>query len=95
MYSCPVFTNVTLCILSVEMSTDFLFYQVDADQATVGSEGEVDFKQDAKFASHLKEKGEAVSEFAKSKTLSEQRHYLPIFSVRDDVLQACQLLFIF
>ncbi|GLJ24442.1 hypothetical protein SUGI_0466750 [Cryptomeria japonica] len=70
-------------ILGVEKTAE----QVDADQATVGSEGEVDFKQDAKFASHLKEKGEAVSEFAKSKTLSEQRHYLPIFSVRDDVLQ--------
>ncbi|KAH9307824.1 hypothetical protein KI387_035735, partial [Taxus chinensis] len=70
-------------ILGVEKTAE----QVDADQAIVGSEGEVDFKQDAKFASHLKEKGEAVSDFAKSKTLSEQRQYLPIFSIRDDLLQ--------
>lgn len=34
-------------------------------------------------------KGEAVSDFAKSKTLAEQRQYLPIFSVRDELLQVC------
>uniref|UniRef100_A0A0C9RLQ8 RNA helicase n=1 Tax=Wollemia nobilis TaxID=56998 RepID=A0A0C9RLQ8_9CONI len=70
-------------ILGVEKTAE----QVDADQAVVGEEGEVDFKQEARFSSHMKEKGEAVSEFAKSKTLSEQRQYLPIFSVRDDLLQ--------
>ena len=52
----------------------------------MGDEGEVDFKEDAKFAQHLK-KDEAVSEFAKSKTLAEQRQYLPIYSVRDELLQ--------
>lgn len=62
-------------------------YQIDADTAVVGEEGEVDFKEDAKFARHMKEKGEAVSEFAKSKSLSQQRQYLPIYSVRDELLQ--------
>ena len=60
--------------------------QIDADTAAVGEEGEIDFKEDAKFAQHMK-KGEAVSDFAKSKTLSEQRQYLPIYSVRDELLQ--------
>jgi pre-mRNA-splicing factor ATP-dependent RNA helicase DHX38/PRP16 len=55
----------------------------------VGEEGEVDFKEDAKFGQHMKEKSEAVSEFAKSKSLAQQRQYLPIFSVRDDLLQVC------
>ncbi|GLU06194.1 hypothetical protein SLE2022_232450 [Rubroshorea leprosula] len=32
-------------------------------------------------------KGEAVSEFATSKTMAEQRQYLPIYSVRDELLQ--------
>lgn len=37
-------------------------------------------------------KGEAVSDFAKSKTLAEQRQYLPIYSVRDELLQVWQFL---
>ncbi|KAM3205935.1 pre-mRNA-splicing factor ATP-dependent RNA helicase DEAH7 [Capsicum annuum] len=69
-------------ILGVEKSAE----QVDADTATVGEDGEVDFKGEARFSQHLK-KGEAVSDFALSKTLSQQRQYLPIFSVRDDLLQ--------
>ncbi|CAI9106588.1 OLC1v1005778C1 [Oldenlandia corymbosa var. corymbosa] len=69
-------------ILGVEKTAE----QIDADTAVVGEEGEVDFKEDARFAQHMK-KGEAVSEFAKSKTLTEQRQYLPIFSIRDELLQ--------
>ncbi|KAH7854444.1 hypothetical protein Vadar_013882 [Vaccinium darrowii] len=69
-------------ILGVEKTAE----QIDADTAVVGDKGEVDFKEDAKFATHLK-KGEAVSEFAMSKTLAQQRQYLPTFSVRDELLQ--------
>lgn len=70
-------------ILGVEKTEE----QVDPDKDNVGGEGEVDFKENAKFGSHMKEKGEAASEFSKSKTLGEQRQYLPIFSVRDELLQ--------
>ncbi|XP_059657311.1 pre-mRNA-splicing factor ATP-dependent RNA helicase DEAH7-like [Cornus florida] len=69
-------------ILGVEKTAE----QIDADTAVVGEDGEVDFKEDAKFAQHVK-KGEAVSDFAKSKTLAQQRQYLPIYSVRDELLQ--------
>ncbi|CAK7326056.1 unnamed protein product [Dovyalis caffra] len=69
-------------ILGVEKTAE----QIDADTAAVGEEGEIDFKEDAKFAQHMK-KGEAVSDFAMSKTLAEQRQYLPIYSVRDELLQ--------
>ncbi|XP_057452509.1 pre-mRNA-splicing factor ATP-dependent RNA helicase DEAH7 [Lotus japonicus] len=69
-------------ILGVEKTAE----QIDADTATVGEDGEIDFKEEAKFSQHLK-KGEAVSEFAKSKTMAEQRQYLPIFSVREELLQ--------
>ncbi|KAK4486075.1 hypothetical protein RD792_008741 [Penstemon davidsonii] len=69
-------------ILGVEKTAE----QIDADTAVVGEEGEIDFKEDAKFAQHLK-KDEAVSDFAKSKTLAQQRQYLPIFSVREELLQ--------
>ncbi|XP_019200353.1 PREDICTED: pre-mRNA-splicing factor ATP-dependent RNA helicase DEAH7 isoform X1 [Ipomoea nil] len=69
-------------ILGVEKTAE----QVDADTAAVGEQGEVDFKEEARFSQHLK-KGEAVSDFAKSNTISQQRQYLPIFSVRDELLQ--------
>ncbi|KAI3961792.1 hypothetical protein MKW92_052406 [Papaver armeniacum] len=69
-------------ILGVEKTAE----QIDADTAVVGIEGEIDFKEDAKFAQHM-QKGEAVSEFAKSKTLSQQRQYLPIYSQRDELMQ--------
>uniref|UniRef100_A0A671XT97 RNA helicase n=1 Tax=Sparus aurata TaxID=8175 RepID=A0A671XT97_SPAAU len=39
-----------------------------------------------KFADHMKEKSEASSDFAKKKTLLEQRQYLPIFAVRQQLL---------
>ena len=52
----------------------------------MGEDGEIDFKEEAKFSQHMK-KGEAVSDFAKSKTIAEQRQYLPIFSVREELLQ--------
>ncbi|KAG1326825.1 pre-mRNA-splicing factor ATP-dependent RNA helicase DEAH7 [Cocos nucifera] len=70
-------------ILGVQKTAE----QIDADTAVVGDEGEVDFKEDAKFAQHMKSKGEAVSDFARSKSISQQRQYLPIYSVREELLQ--------
>ncbi|KAL6511543.1 hypothetical protein OROGR_021140 [Orobanche gracilis] len=69
-------------ILGVEKSAE----QIDADTAVVGEDGEVDFKNDAKYSQQQKRE-EAVSDFAKSKTLAQQRQYLPIFSVREELLQ--------
>ncbi|KAI4967743.1 hypothetical protein ZWY2020_016898, partial [Hordeum vulgare] len=53
---------------------------IDADTAVVGDQGDVDFKHKLKFSQHWKEKAEAVSDFAKSKSLSQQRQYLPIYT---------------
>uniref|UniRef100_A0A8C8HRR1 Pre-mRNA-splicing factor ATP-dependent RNA helicase PRP16 n=1 Tax=Oncorhynchus tshawytscha TaxID=74940 RepID=A0A8C8HRR1_ONCTS len=52
----------------------------------VGEDGRVDYRTDQKFADHMKDKSEASSEFAKKKTLLEQRQYLPIFAVRQQLL---------
>ncbi|KAI9321550.1 P-loop containing nucleoside triphosphate hydrolase protein [Dichotomocladium elegans] len=41
---------------------------------------------DSKFVSHLKA-SEAVSEFARTRTMREQREYLPVFAVREQLLQ--------
>uniref|UniRef100_A0A8C4HPA9 RNA helicase n=1 Tax=Dicentrarchus labrax TaxID=13489 RepID=A0A8C4HPA9_DICLA len=52
----------------------------------VGEDGKVDYRAEQKFADHMKEKSEASSDFAKKKTLLEQRQYLPIFAVRQQLL---------
>ena len=50
------------------------------------SNGEIDYKATSSFASHLS-KSEAVSDFAKSKSLLQQRQYLPIYACREELLQ--------
>jgi pre-mRNA-splicing factor ATP-dependent RNA helicase DHX38/PRP16 len=35
----------------------------------------------------MKDKSSAQSQFAKSKTLKEQREFLPVFSVRDELIR--------
>ena len=57
------------------------------------ADGEVDYKKSSGYASHLKKKADgadgkdgAVSEFAKKKTIRQQREFLPVFSVREELL---------
>lgn len=45
-----------------------------------------DYKTDQKFAEHMKSTSEASSDFARKKTILEQRRYLPAFAVRQEVL---------
>jgi hypothetical protein len=40
----------------------------------------------AQFKSHLK-KSEAASDFSRNKTISQQRRSLPVFTVREELLQ--------
>lgn len=47
--------------------------------------GEEDYKDNQKFAEHMKDKSEASSEFAAKKSLREQKQYLPIFAIREEV----------
>ncbi|KAJ3102519.1 DEAH-box RNA helicase prp16, partial [Phlyctochytrium planicorne] len=60
---------------------------VSQPKSDVKLEAEEDYKGEAKFSSHLKEKSDAVSAFARSKTLAEQRNYLPVFAVREELMQ--------
>lgn len=46
----------------------------------------MNYKADSQYASSLNKKQEAVSEFARSKSIKEQREFLPVFSVRDELL---------
>jgi pre-mRNA-splicing factor ATP-dependent RNA helicase DHX38/PRP16 len=56
--------------------------------AGAGAEGagDGDYKASSRFAEHMQKKSEAVSAFAKSKSLAEQREFLPIFTCRDQLL---------
>ncbi|OQV23522.1 Pre-mRNA-splicing factor ATP-dependent RNA helicase PRP16 [Hypsibius exemplaris] len=54
--------------------------------AEAKDEEEKDYRTEHKFAEHMQEKNEAVSEFAKKKTFSQQRQFLPIFAAREELL---------
>ena len=60
----------------------------DHDERHDGEEGDDhDWKTKAQFKSHLKKKTDAASEFSKTKTIAEQRRFLPVFSVREELMQ--------
>lgn len=56
------------------------------DNAKKNEEENYDYKSESQYGKSLFKKSEAVSDFAKSKTMKEQREYLPIYSVRADLL---------
>lgn len=59
----------------------------DEDDVKYNKENDsTDYKTDHKFAEHMKGNSEASSEFAKRKSISEQRRYLPVFAVRQELL---------
>ena len=52
---------------------------------------EIDYKKNAGFAQHMKtdnkvDGSNAVSDFALKKSIKEQRRYLPVYGVRDELL---------
>ena len=51
----------------------------------MNEDGEVDYKDGAKFSSLLGGKNVAATDFSRNKTLKEQREMLPIFEVRDEL----------
>ncbi|XP_065347896.1 pre-mRNA-splicing factor ATP-dependent RNA helicase PRP16 [Cloeon dipterum] len=58
----------------------------DADEK-LNDNDETDYRTDQKFAQHMKDdKGNASSDFAKRKTFTQQRRYLPAFAVRQELL---------
>ncbi|KAK9816661.1 hypothetical protein WJX72_003431 [[Myrmecia] bisecta] len=51
-----------------------------------GTEDDLDYKAAGQFRTHLK-KQEAVSEFARTNTMAQQRRFLPVYDVREELLQ--------
>uniref|UniRef100_A0A8C4Q2V9 Pre-mRNA-splicing factor ATP-dependent RNA helicase PRP16 n=1 Tax=Eptatretus burgeri TaxID=7764 RepID=A0A8C4Q2V9_EPTBU len=60
--------------------------QEEEKDKALGADGKVDYKSEQRFAEHMSGKMEASSEFAKLKTIKEQRQFLPIFAVRQELL---------
>jgi pre-mRNA-splicing factor ATP-dependent RNA helicase DHX38/PRP16 len=58
----------------------------EGDSAAAAPGEEEAMKSGSKFSEHLK-KNEGASTFSQSKTLKEQREYLPAFAVREDLLR--------
>jgi pre-mRNA-splicing factor ATP-dependent RNA helicase DHX38/PRP16 len=48
---------------------------------------EVDYRKDSAFSKHIKKPKESQSDFAKNKSMREQREFLPVFSVRRRLLE--------
>ncbi|KAF1779527.1 P-loop containing nucleoside triphosphate hydrolase [Phytophthora cactorum] len=58
----------------------------DEEEEEKRDEEPENYKQDSQFSTHLK-KQKAVSVFAKTRTLRQQREFLPIFQCREELLQ--------
>ena len=51
----------------------------------MNQDGEVDYKDGAKFSDLLNGKKVAATDFSKNKTLKQQREMLPIYEVREEL----------
>ena len=52
---------------------------------TQKEDGSTNYKSGQQFSDHIQSKSQAVSSFAKNKSIRQQREFLPIFAVRDKV----------
>ena len=57
------------------------------DREDKSTDDTMDHKANSKFADHMKVDQEKKSEFAKSKSLKQQREFLPVFACRHDLLK--------
>eukprot|EP00977_Amphora_coffeiformis_P012456 scaffold3077_cov162-Amphora_coffeaeformis.AAC.15 len=64
--------------------------EVKTEEGSTAAEtanGEIDYKKSSGFADHVKsQKDGAVSKFAREKSIRQQREYLPVFTVREELL---------
>ena len=68
-------------IMGIEKKKDEEDSKFDADTETT------DYRKDHKFAAHMENQDQGgSSDFAKKKTMLQQRQYLPVYAVRQDLL---------
>ncbi|CAF3975233.1 unnamed protein product [Rotaria sordida] len=56
------------------------------DQKNDQSE-DIDYKKSQKFAEHMQDKTDTISDFTRKRTIDEQRKFLPIYAIRDNLLK--------
>lgn len=61
----------------------------EEQNVVVDNDGNIDYKDSHRFASLLK-KEQGVSDFSRNKTIKEQREFLPIFEVRDELMKVIE-----
>ena len=54
-----------------------------------------DYKASQRYADFMKDDNEGVSDFARKKSIKEQREYLPIYAVRQEVRKYGNGLYIY
>jgi pre-mRNA-splicing factor ATP-dependent RNA helicase DHX38/PRP16 len=69
---------------AIELGEKYKGSDDDDDDDDVDNDN-IDYKNESTFSNHMK-KSEAQSEFAKSKSIKEQREYLPVFTVREKLI---------
>lgn len=67
-------------IMGIEKKKDEEDAKFDADNDVA------DYKKDQKFAEHMNVDQVGSSDFARKKTMNQQRQFLPVFAVRQDLL---------
>jgi hypothetical protein len=68
-----------------------LHVQAAAGLGDADDDDEAGGRKGNQFKSHLK-KSEAASEFSRTKTIAQQRRSLPVYTVRDELLQVCEMM---
>jgi pre-mRNA-splicing factor ATP-dependent RNA helicase DHX38/PRP16 len=63
-----------------------LHAQAAAGLGDADDDDEAGGRKGSQFRSHMK-KSEAASEFSRTKTIAQQRRSLPVYTVRDELLQ--------
>ena len=61
-------------------------YLIDQKDEDIDGEATTNYRDRAKFGDHVNKPIEAASEFSRTKSIAEQRAFLPIYSVRDSLL---------
>ena len=59
----------------------------DIDDAKFDEDGEIDYKKSSQYSASMTKKSEASSAFSRNKSIAEQREYLPVFSVREELVK--------
>jgi len=56
------------------------------DLTKLNTDGSIDYKAESQYSATMSKKSEGNSDFSRNKTMKEQKEYLPIYSIKDELL---------